>query len=137
MNYNPEFLFEWDIAKSERCLEERVNGSVLSMKTQRLVINSSVLKGQSDLEKLNSTSEQDIEFQAKADDEDAAKDAGKHVVRIRRRLGLSQSEFSKTIDVSVETIRNWEQGKRSPTGAAKALLKILDKAPDVALCALR
>jgi len=117
--------------------EERVNGSVLFMKTQRVVINSSVLKGQADLAKLDSTSEQDIEFQVKADDEDAAKDAGKHVLRIRRRLGLSQSELSKTIDVSVETIRNWEQGKRSPTGAAKALLKILDKAPDVALCALR
>lgn len=32
--------------------------------------------------------------------------------------------------------RNWEQGKRSPTGAAKALLKVLDKAPEAALAAL-
>jgi len=38
--------------------------------------------------------------------------------------------------VSLETIRNWEQGKRSPTGAAKALLKILDKAPEAALAVL-
>ena len=36
----------------------------------------------------------------------------------------------------VETIRNWEQGKRSPAGAAKALFKVLDKAPELALAAL-
>lgn len=41
------------------------------------------------------------------------------------------------IDVSLDTIRNWEQGKRSPTGAAKALLRVLDKAPEAALAALR
>jgi hypothetical protein len=35
--------------------------------------------------------------------------------------------------VSHETIRNWEQGKRCPKGVAKALLKILDKAPEAAL----
>jgi putative transcriptional regulator len=39
--------------------------------------------------------------------------------------------------VSLDTIRNWEQGKRSPTGAARALLKVLDKAPKAALVALR
>jgi putative transcriptional regulator len=41
------------------------------------------------------------------------------------------------IDVSLDTIRNWEQGKRSPTGAAKSLLKVLDKAPEAALAALQ
>jgi len=50
---------------------------------------------------------------------------------------LSQSELSDRIEVSVETIRNWEQGKRCPTGAAKALLKILDRAPEASLSALR
>jgi putative transcriptional regulator len=39
--------------------------------------------------------------------------------------------------VSLDTIRNWEQGKRSPTGAARALLRVLDKAPEVSLEALR
>ena len=52
------------------------------------------------------------------------------------RLGLSQAEFSQRIEVSLETIRNWEQGKRCPTGAAKALLKVLDRAPEAALAAL-
>jgi len=37
---------------------------------------------------------------------------------------------------SLDTIRNWEQGKRCPTGAAKALLKVLDKTPEAALAAL-
>lgn len=49
---------------------------------------------------------------------------------------LVQAEFSDRINVPLETIRNWEQGKRSPTGAAKALLKVLDKAPEAALAAL-
>ena len=52
------------------------------------------------------------------------------------RLGLSQAEFSASIHASLDTIRNWEQGKRSPTGAAKALLRILDKALEAALAAL-
>ena len=56
--------------------------------------------------------------------------------RVRRRLGFSQAEFALRIDVSLDTIRNWEQGKRCPTGAAKSLLKVLDKAPEAALAAL-
>jgi putative transcriptional regulator len=55
---------------------------------------------------------------------------------VRRRLGFSQAEFATRIDVSLETIRNWEQGKRSPTRAAKALLKVFEKAPKAALAAL-
>jgi putative transcriptional regulator len=62
--------------------------------------------------------------------------AAKFARRVRKRLGLSQAEFSQRIDVSLDTIRNWEQGKRCPTGAVKALLKILDKAPEAALAAL-
>jgi putative transcriptional regulator len=56
---------------------------------------------------------------------------------VRKRLGHSQTEFSARIEVSVETIRNWEQGRRYPTGAAKTLLKILDRAPEASLSALR
>ena len=54
----------------------------------------------------------------------------------RESLGLTQMEFSQRIEVSLDTIRNWEQGKRRPKGAAKALLKVLDKSPESALLAL-
>jgi putative transcriptional regulator len=51
-------------------------------------------------------------------------------------LGFSQPDFAQRFNVPLDTLRNWEQGKRKPTGAASALLKILDKAPQAALKAL-
>jgi putative transcriptional regulator len=89
-----------------------------------------------DFERLDATTVQEIAAQQALDDAEAMLDEAKYARRVRKRLGLSQAEFSKRIDVSLETIRNWEQGKRYPTGAAKALLKILDKAPEMALAAL-
>ena len=65
---------------------------------------------------------------------DAAKFAKR--VNVGVRLGLTQLEFSTRIEVPLDTVRNWEQGKRRPTGAAKALLKILDKSPESALLVL-
>lgn len=93
-------------------------------------------KGRVDKHRLDATSERDIALQIVADDAEAMQDVAKFARRVRKRLGLSQLEFSLRIDVSLETIRNWEQGKRRPTGAAKALLKVLDKAPEAALSAL-
>ncbi len=55
---------------------------------------------------------------------------------IRTRIGLSQSEFAQLIGVKVATLRNWEQNRRTPTGAAAALLTIVDKEPEAALRAL-
>jgi putative transcriptional regulator len=52
------------------------------------------------------------------------------------RTGLSQPAFAKRLRVSVETLRNWEQGKRHPQGPARALLRIIDKAPEAAMAAL-
>ena len=86
---------------------------------------------------LDATTEQDIAQHKAIDDAEALLDAAKFARRVRRRLGFSQAQFAMRIDVSLDTIRNWEQGKRSPTGAAKALLKVLDKAPEVALAALQ
>lgn len=57
---------------------------------------------------------------------DVTQDPAELARRVRQRLGLTQAEFSEKINVSIDTIRNWEQGKRSPSGAAKSLLKILD-----------
>lgn len=55
---------------------------------------------------------------------------------IRAKIGLSQSEFAKLIGVKVATLRNWEQHRRTPTGAAAALLTIVEKEPEAALRAL-
>jgi putative transcriptional regulator len=63
-------------------------------------------------------------------------DAGEYTRRIRMRLGLTQVQLAAKLDVPIDTLRNWEQGKRYPTGPAKALLKILDRAPEAALAAL-
>jgi putative transcriptional regulator len=55
---------------------------------------------------------------------------------LRRRARLTQLEFAARLGVPVETIRNWEQGKRSPRGPARALLAVIAHAPDMVFAAL-
>ena len=108
------------------------------MKTVRVTLTpSSKPAGRIRTEKVDATTEKQITKQIKKDDAALVQEAAKFVQRVRRRLGFSQAEFASSINVSLETIRNWEQGKRTPTGAAQALLKVLDKAPEVALSVLR
>ena len=92
--------------------------------------------GRVDHKVLDGTTERDIALQRQHDDAEAMRDMAQFVRRVRKRLGFTQQEFARRIDVPQETIRNWEQGKRCPTGAAKALLRVLDKAPETALLAL-
>ena len=107
------------------------------MKTLRIKIDAaSPVKGRIDSKRVDATTEEEIIAQQAADEAQARQDAARFVHRVRKRLGLSQAEFSSRIDVSVNTIRNWEQGKRCPTGAAKSLLKVLNQAPEAALMAL-
>lgn len=93
----------------------------------------SLPSGQVNYEVLDRTTERDLALQQREDGGEAAKDMARYARRVRKRLGLTQREFARRIDVPQETIRNWEQGKRCPTGAARALLKVLDKAPETAL----
>jgi putative transcriptional regulator len=58
------------------------------------------------------------------------------VKEIRRATGLSQAKFAGIVDVQVSTLRNWEQGRREPTGPAKALLRAISKDPKHVLKAL-
>jgi putative transcriptional regulator len=110
------------------------------MKTVRVKIDPAIpatmALGRIDTARVDATTEEDIAKQEAADEAESMQNAAKFARRVRRRLGLSQAEFSRRINVSLDTIRNWEQGKRCPTGAAKALLKVLDKAPEAALAAL-
>lgn len=111
------------------------------MKTVRMTLDLQNLgtlpTGRIDTARVDTTTEADIARHKAADEASAMQDAAKFARRVRRRLGFSQAEFAERIDVSLDTIRNWEQGKRCPTGAAKALLKVLDKALEAALAALQ
>lgn len=53
------------------------------------------------------------------------------VASVRQRTGLSQAAFSRRIGVSIGTLRNWEQGRRSPEGPARVLLALLDRNPRI------
>ena len=55
---------------------------------------------------------------------------------LRRRAQLTQTEFASRLGVPVETIRNWEQGKRAPRGPARALLAVIAHSPETVFAAL-
>lgn len=55
---------------------------------------------------------------------------------LRRRARLTQIEFASRLGVPVETIRNWEQGKRAPRGPARALLAVIAHSPETVFAAL-
>ena len=59
------------------------------------------------------------------------------VKTIRKRLHVSQTQFAHLIGISAATLRNWEQGRTYPEGAARALLKVAAQRPDAVLAALR
>ena len=55
---------------------------------------------------------------------------------LRARLGLTQEQFARRFGFSVETIRNYEQGHRQPTGPARVLLRVIASEPDAVTRAL-
>ena len=55
------------------------------------------------------------------------------VVRVRVRLGVSQHKFAQLLGISENTLQNWEQGRRKPTGPARILLKIAAQHPKIVL----
>ncbi|MEO1088527.1 MAG: type II toxin-antitoxin system MqsA family antitoxin [Acidobacteriota bacterium] len=59
--------------------------------------------------------------------------SGEDVKSLRRFIGLSQPRFSQALGISVHTLRNWEQGRRSPEGPALALLRIAARHPRLIL----
>ena len=56
--------------------------------------------------------------------------------RLRESVKVSQSKFALMIGVSVDTVQNWEQGRRKPRGPAMALLRVFEKNPKVVVGAL-
>src|SRR5262245_32359322 len=59
------------------------------------------------------------------------------IQKARKQLGLSQDQFASAFGVSASTLRKWEQGQRSPTGAAKTLMKIIEREPGAVMRALK
>lgn len=53
------------------------------------------------------------------------------VAALRRFIGLSQAKFADALGISVHTLRNWEQDRRTPEGPALALLRIAARHPNV------
>lgn len=53
------------------------------------------------------------------------------IVAARIKAELSQAQFAKLLGVSVRTLQDWEQGRREPSGAAKTLIRIATRRPDV------
>jgi putative transcriptional regulator len=59
------------------------------------------------------------------------------VRRVRSRYRLSQSGFAALLGISVKTLRNWEQGRRTPEGPARVLLQVAARHPDALLDIVR
>jgi putative transcriptional regulator len=52
-------------------------------------------------------------------------------ISARQSANLTQKKFAKLLNVSIDSIQDWEQGRRSPRGAAKTLLRIAQEHPEV------
>lgn len=57
----------------------------------------------------------------------------KTIATTRARLRLSQNKFAELLGISVKTLHNWEQGRRKPTGAARILLRVASRHPEIVL----
>jgi DNA-binding transcriptional regulator YiaG len=58
-------------------------------------------------------------------------ESGEDIAALRQFVGLTQVDFARAIEISVHTLRNWEQGRRRPEGPAIALLKIAARHPRI------
>lgn len=60
-----------------------------------------------------------------------------NVKEIREKTGMSQERFCATFGISLGTLRHWEQGLRTPRGAARVLLKVVDQNPKAVIAAVK
>jgi DNA-binding transcriptional regulator YiaG len=58
-------------------------------------------------------------------------ESGDDIAALRRFVGLTQTRFARAMGISVHTLRNWEQGRRTPEGPALALLRIAARHPRI------
>ena len=63
--------------------------------------------------------------------------ASNETAAARAKLNLTQAQFSELLGVSIDTVQNWEQGRRKPQGAAKVLLRVASQNPEAVLAAVK
>lgn len=90
------------------------------------------IKSSIDWAKVDATTEEEIAQQIDDDDAGAQQDAAAYARGVRERFGVSQEIFAERLGVSPETVRSWEQGRRSLKGPAKALLRFMAREPAAA-----
>ena len=104
---------------------------------RRTLESISRMKPRVDRAKIDATSEADIRRHMREDGHEDAALAGFAPVippkLLRRRLGMTQAQFARALRVPLSTLRNWEQGRREPTGPAKALLRAIKNNPQAVL----
>ncbi|MDR3518704.1 MAG: helix-turn-helix domain-containing protein [Azospirillaceae bacterium] len=94
-----------------------------------------------DRARIDATADDDIGRQMIEDGEDPLADLSAFTedlqpARIRAQHGMSQTQFAAALTIPVATVRNWEKGRVSPDPAARALLRIASREPEIALAAL-
>lgn len=94
-----------------------------------------------DWAKVDATGDADIAAQIAADPDTApvlsdVEHIASQVKLVRHRLSLTQAEFARRFQVSLGTVRDWEQGRRQPDGPAQVLLWVIDREPEAVLRAL-
>ncbi len=103
-------------------------------------------EARADMARLLATTDDEIDRQIAEDpdtapvssDEELARDRMVYPVRaIRERLAMSQTTFARLFGISVDTLQNWEQGRRQPEGPARMLLRVIDREPEAVRRALR
>lgn len=60
-----------------------------------------------------------------------------NVRAIREKTGMSQERFCATFGISIGTLRHWGQGLRTPRGAARVLLNVVDRSPKAVIAAVK
>lgn len=58
-------------------------------------------------------------------------ESGEDIAALRNFVGLTQADFARAMEISVHTLRNWEQGRRKPEGPALALLRVAARHPRI------
>ncbi len=85
---------------------------------------------------VDATSEAEIERHAREDEVDSMRDAAAWAREVRRRVGLTQADFSRRNGVPLAKVRDWERGRVAPAGPERTLLRLIAHSPRTALAAL-